>query len=329
MSKNLFFKKITKSFQVVILSVFIYFFISIFSFYKSAEDTDKEEPIVELRDSYKISAIKIPAELYFANEKVPLEDISVKESLDRELLVNTFWQSQTLLFIKRSSRYFQIIEPILKEHNIPEDFKFLAVIESGLTNAVSPSGAKGFWQFMKKTAIEYKLEVNSQVDERYNLEKATHAACDYLNESYKKFNNWTLVAASYNMGRSGLSKQIKRQKENDYYNLLLNSETGRYLYRIIAVKEILSNQTKYGFNVEQDLLYPLVNTTEISIDSTIEDIATFAHNHNISYKILKKYNPWLRDNVLTNNKSKVYKIKIPVKGYHKEFLYKKDTSDLK
>lgn len=325
MKKFNIFNKIVKVSQVIGLGIILYFFINIFSSYKNSEEKNKELAVNSLEKSYKISAIEIPNKLYFANENVPLEDISVKESIDREFLVNTYWQSQTLLFLKRSNRFFQIIEPILKQNGIPDDFKYLAVIESGLSNVVSPSGAKGFWQFLKNTAKEYKLEVNTQVDERYNLEKATQAACEYFNESYRKFGNWTLVAASYNMGKVGLAKQMKRQKESDYYHLLLNSETGRYIYRIIAVKEILSNPEKYGFYVEKKQLYPFVKTTEITVDSAISNLADFAHEQSISYKVLKLYNPWLRDNILTNKRKRTYKIKIPVKGYHTETIYNIDS----
>ena len=191
----------------------------------------------------------------------------------------------------------------------------MAVIESGLTNAVSPSGAKGFWQFLKKTGQEYDLEVNSEVDERYNIEKSTQAACDYLNEAHRKFNNWTLVAASYNMGKSGLNKQLSRQLTDNYWDLLLNNETSRYVNRIIAVKMIMSEPETYGFHVLKKDMYPFVPTKTIEIDTIVNNLAIFAYQNGVNYKILKNFNPWLRQSYLKNKYKKTYTIKLPVDGY--------------
>ena len=279
---------------------------------EEGEDNQYKE---EFTNSYAIYSVEIPEKLDFAKENIPLENYDVYETIDREFLVNTYWQSQTLLFLKRANKYFPIIEPILKKNNIPDDFKYLCVIESGLTNAVSPSGAKGFWQFMKKTGQEYNLEINSEVDERYNLEKATQAACDYFNEAHNKFNSWTLVAASYNMGKSGLSKQLDRQITNNYWDLLLNSETSRYVNRIVAVKTIMKNPEKYGFHVRQKDLYENVPTRTVEIDTTINNLAIFAYKNNVNYKILKNLNPWLRQSYLKNKYKKKYTINLPINGY--------------
>ncbi len=271
-----------------------------------------EKFLPSFEDSYSIFSLDIPSDLLFANEPVPVEKHWVKESLDRELLINTYWQSQTVLFIKRSNRYFPIIEPILKEQGIPDDFKYLAVIESGLMpRSVSPAGAAGVWQFMSATAKEYGLEVNSEVDERYHIEKATVAACKYFKKSYDKYNDWTLVAATYNAGKRGISNQLDRQKVNNYYDLLLGEETGRYVYRILAVKEILSDPEKYGFYVDKKDLYPVIPTQALTIDSAISNMADFAGKYGISYKELKDLNPWLRDVMLTNRYKKEYLINIP------------------
>ena len=191
----------------------------------------------------------IPEYLFLAGEQVPTESFSVREKLDRELIINTYGHSSSILYLKRASRWFPLIEPILEEHGIPNDFKYLAVIESGLTQAVSPAGASGFWQFMKKTAPEYELEVTSTVDERYHVEKSTHAACQYLLESYEKFGNWGLAAASYNMGMTGVEHRLEAQGVDSYWELHLNSETGRYVYRLLAVKEVLSHPETYGFQL--------------------------------------------------------------------------------
>ena len=261
--------------------------------------------------NYKIFSLNIPKNMNFASESVPIQNFDVREKLDRELLVNTYWQSQSILFQKRSKRWFWLIEPILQKYGIPEDFKYLAIIESGLSNVVSPAGATGFWQIMKPTGKEYGLEINKEVDERYNVEKSTHAACKYLLEAYNKFGSWTLAAASYNMGMQGLSKQLKRQKVKSYYNLLLNIETGRYLYRILAVKEILSTPAKYGFLVREKDKYPAIETYNVTVDSSITDFVDFAYTYKISYKTLKIFNPWLRQAYLKNETGKSYQIAIP------------------
>ncbi|NQW37545.1 MAG: lytic transglycosylase domain-containing protein [Flavobacteriales bacterium] len=262
-------------------------------------------------DTYKIKAIKLPENLNFAGESIPIGKQDIKERMDRELLVNTYWQSNGLLLIKRASKYFPIIEPILKENGVPDDFKYLAVIESGLLNITSPKGAKGFWQLMKATAKENHLEVNSNVDERYNLELSTQVACDYLLKAKEKFGTWTLAAASYNNGISGIARKIEAQKVTSYYDLLVGDETGRYIPRLIAVKEILSHPEKYGFIFEASDLYYPTPTYTVMVDTPIHNIAMFAKGYKINYKTLKLYNPWLRENHLNNRSRKKYYIKLP------------------
>ncbi len=262
-------------------------------------------------ETYRIRALKIPSNLDFAGERVPIEKADIKERIDRELLVNTYWQSNGLLLFKRAHKYFPIIEPILAKNGIPDDFKYLAVIESGLQDVTSPAGAKGFWQIMSSTAKENGLEVNSNVDERYHLEKATQVACDYLNAAKQRFGSWTLAAAAYNAGNAGIDRRLKAQKVDDYYDLLLVSETSRYLPRIVAVKEILSNPNKYGFIFEKEDLYDLEKTKIIKVDTAITDIAAFSKSLDINYKILKTHNSWLRENKLNNKSRKLYEIKIP------------------
>lgn len=255
---------------------------------------------------------QIPEQLTFAGEAVPVERLDVRESLDRELLVNMYWHSQTFLLLKRANRFFPVIEPILKSKSIPDDFKYLALIESGFANVVSPAGAAGFWQFLKTTGSKYGLVIDEEVDERYNLEKATEAACSYLSNSNKLFKGWTLAAAAYNMGDGGVSGQVKSQKVSNYYDLHLNHETARYVYRILAIKLIFENPESYGFRYDKADLYPPVKTNILSVDSAITDLAQFALNNGINYKILKEYNPWLRKTSLENKKKNVYLIKIPV-----------------
>jgi len=264
-------------------------------------------------DSYTIKALKIPDELTFAGEKVPTELYDIKERMDRELLVNTYWQSNGLLLIKRAHKYFPVIEPMLKKYGIPDDFKYLAVAESGLENNSSSAGAAGFWHFLKSSAKEYGLEVNQNVDERYNLEKATKVAADYLKKSKKRFGTWTLAAAAYNAGNARIARNLKKQQVTDYYDLLLNSETSRYVLRIVALKEVLSYPKKYGFEFDKEDLYTSPATRTVKVDTVITNIASFAKGFNINYKELKLHNAWLRENKLNNKSRKSYKITIPVK----------------
>ena len=264
-------------------------------------------------DTYTIKALKIPDELTFAGEKVPTELYDIKERMDRELLVNTYWQSNGLLLIKRAHKYFPIIEPMLKKYGIPDDFKYLAVAESGLENNSSSAGAAGFWHFLKSSAKEYGLEVNQNVDERYNLEKATKVAADYLKKSKKRFGTWTLAAAAYNAGNARIARNLKKQQVTDYYDLLLNSETSRYVLRIVALKEVLSYPKKYGFEFEKEDLYTSPATRTVKVDTVITNIASFAKGFNTNYKELKLHNAWLRENKLNNKSRKLYKITIPVK----------------
>ncbi|MDC3344718.1 lytic transglycosylase domain-containing protein [Flavobacteriaceae bacterium] len=261
--------------------------------------------------TYNIKALKIPNGLSFAGEKVPTELDDIKERMDRELLVNTYWQSNGLLLIKRAHKYFPLIEPLLKKYGIPDDFKYLVVAESGLENNSSPAGAAGFWHFLKSSAKEYGLEVNQNVDERYNLEKSTKVAAEYLKKSKKRFGTWTLAAAAYNAGNARIARNLKKQQVTNYYDLLLNSETSRYVFRIVALKEVLSNPRKYGFEFEEDDLYNLPDIKTVKVDTVITNIASFAKKFKTNYKELKLNNAWLRENKLNNKSRKLYKIKIP------------------
>lgn len=281
-----------------------------------------------------ISGVKLPEKIDFAGETVPLENFDVKEGLERELLINSYWHSQTLMILKRSTRYFGLIEPILKKNNIPDDFKYLALAESGFTNVTSPAGAVGFWQFLPGTARDYGLQVDKdvnkpcEVDERYNIERSTQAACAYFKDLYKIYQSWTMAAAAYNMGSKALNKSVQRQYTKNYYDLLLNDETARYLYRIIALKLIVSNPQKYDFNIEASDYYQPIPCTDVSVKQPIKDLALFAFEKGTNYKILKLLNPWLRDISLSNKEGKTYVIKIPAAGYRKvENELKKEEID--
>ncbi|TVZ51749.1 lytic transglycosylase domain-containing protein [Dokdonia sp. Hel_I_53] len=270
----------------------------------------------KLLNDYNVYAIPMPDDLNFAGEAVPVENPDIYERMDRELLVNTYWQSNALLIFKRAHKYFPIIETILKEEGVPDDLKYLAVIESGLTQAVSPARATGFWQILKETGKEYGLEVNDNVDERYHIEKSTRAACKYLKASKERFGSWTAAAAAYNAGNYGVSRRFEEQNVDNYYDLLLGEETGRYVFRIIAFKEILSNPKKYGFNFNDTHMYKAVPTYKVEVDTAVSDFVKFAEGFGINYKILKIHNPWLREPNLNNSSKKKYYIEIPKEGIY-------------
>lgn len=306
-----------KSLKTLSFLAILFTMSSIFSFFTYPRVEEGEAKLSNddfekaFNENYGIYSISLPENLKFAGEEFPLVDEQIREAFDRELLVNTYWQSQTLLFLKRSKRYFPIIEPILAEYGIPEDFKYLPLIESGFMNVVSPAGAVGFWQIMEGTAKDYGLEVNNAVDERYHLEKATRVACQYLVDAKKILGSWSLAAASYNMGINGVQKQLERPKADNFFDLTLNPETGRYLYRIIAVKEIISQPAKYGFHLRDEHAYFPIATTEIPVDTALSHVDYFNTKYGLSYRQLKFHNPWLRLEYLPNASGKVYMIKVP------------------
>lgn len=248
----------------------------------------------------------------FAGESLPMDNFDVRERLDRELLVNSYWQSSTMLNIKASRRYFPLFEKVFAEYGIPDDFKYISVAESSLRNVTSPAGAKGFWQFMKSVGQSFDLEVNSEVDERFNVEKATHAAAQHFLGLYKRFGSWTLAATAYNVGPTKLKRQKDEQRGNTYYDLNLNQETSRYIFRLVAIKEILKYPKTYGFQLEEkDYYQPLTNYAIVETNESIPNLGDFAKKYGTTYRMLKVYNPWLISGKLTNTKKKTYQIKIP------------------
>ena len=266
--------------------------------------------------SYKVYALELPDSLSFAGEIVPLHSPDLKERLDRELLVNTYWQSNMMLLLQRANKYFPTIEKILKEEGVPTDLKYLSVIESGLENVISPAGAKGFWQIMRTTGREYGLEVNSNVDERYHIVSSTRMAAQYLKKAKDKFGSWTLAAASYNRGMSGIQRNLNAQEVESYFDLLLGKETSRYVFRILAIKEIIENPSKYGYVFDNTDLYYSVPVHYHGLDTAISNLTSFAQKMGINYKVLKIHNPWLLQNHLNNKSRKYYEIAIPEKGYY-------------
>ena len=301
----------------LIIAILILFTVLVFLvifYYIKSEKALRQKPIIITENERRIYSPPIPEKLEFCGERVPLEDFDVRERIDREFLVNTYWHSATLLYLKRANRWFPVIEKILKKNSIPEDFKYMSVAESGIINSVSPDGATGFWQLMEPAAKKYGLEINKEIDERYNIEKSTQAACDYLKEAHSKFGNWTLVAAAYNMGIDGIEKQIERQKTKNYYNMFLNEETYRFVSRIVTLKEIFKDPNKYGFYFSDYDLYPNIETYNVTVNYPINDFADFAKQYGINYKILKIFNPWLRESYMKNKTRKTYFIKIPKSG---------------
>ena len=266
-----------------------------------------------IRADYRVYAPSIPDSLSFAGERVPLNIYYVREGLDRELVSNMYYQSNTLFMIKRATRYFPTIERILKEEGVPEDMKYLCVIESGLQCVTSPAGAQGWWQFMKATGQKYGLEINDEIDMRNNLELSTHAACKYLKSLYGRFGSWSKAAAAYNCGENGLEKRLTNQRQEFYYDLYLNRETSRYVYRILALKLIMQHPQDYGYIVRRCDTYPELPTTEVKLSGQNVDLVQFAIDNGTSYKMLRNLNPWITTDNLKNKAGKSYTVQIPAK----------------
>lgn len=301
------------AFAIIISALFA---ISLFT--ASSDEFQNSKPMADSQEAnslpQKVKNIPVDKIFTFSGEKVPIANFDVYERLDRELLRNTYFHSNTILILKRSRRYFPVIEKILAENGVPDDFKYLAVAESNLGNAVSPSGAKGVWQFLQATGKSFDLEINDEVDERFHLEKSTEAACSYLKSMKEKFGSWTMAAAAYNMGETKLSKEISAQRTDNYYDLNLGQETSAYVFRILAFKEILCHSADYGFLLEEVEKYaPLNNFKTVRVDSNIENLGDFAIKHETTYRMLKVYNPWLLTASLSNENKKTYEIRIPKK----------------
>ena len=296
---------------VLISSIIIILSIALgFKGFGTSQETRNQAPDTV----YGIKSFKLPVNVTFAGEKMPLNNFDTKESLEREILISAYRHSSTILIIKRANRYLPMIEKIIKKNNIPDDFKYLVAAESEYSNMISPAGATGFWQIMPETGKEEGMEINTVVDERYDVEKSTQFACDYFLKSYEKYGNWTLAAASYNGGRAGLDEQIEIQNQHNYYNLLLNEETARYIFRAVAYKLVISDPAFYGFNIGKDELYPEMKYFEVKVDTDIPSFSEYAEKFGTNYKMLKFLNPWLRKPYLTLKPYKEYLIRIPVVG---------------
>jgi membrane-bound lytic murein transglycosylase D len=261
----------------------------------------------------RVRSINLDKEFTFCGEKFPMDNWDVRQRLDAELLRNVYFHSQTILAIKRANAIFPIIEPIMKAEGVPADLKYLAVAESALSNAVSPAGARGVWQFMKDAAAGYNLEVNTEVDERYHLEKATKAACKYMKKEKERLGSWVLAAAAYNGGPSRIAEEMSRQRAKTFFDLnLAADETMRYPFRIVAIKEVMENPADYDYEIEKDHLYPaLEDFKTVEVKGAVASWGDFAAEHGTSYRMLKLYNPWLIDSKLTNKEGKTYQIRLP------------------
>jgi membrane-bound lytic murein transglycosylase D len=279
----------------------------------SEKNQDKEYLALFFRHT-KVFVPEVPEKASFAGEEVPMDLYYVREAFEREIMANPFMHSTTIMMVKRASRWFPVIEPILKKNGIPDDFKFLAVAESNLVNTVSPAGAEGYWQFIKPTGQKYGLEINEKIDERYNMEKATQAACEYFRDAFRIFNSWTLVAASYNRGLDGLQKALDNQKVTNYYDLYLNDETSRYIFRIMAIREVYNYPVKYGFYLREQDFYPQIPVRFVTVDSSIRNLPAFARTLAINYRVLREMNPWIKNYSLPNTSKKSYTFRIPLKG---------------
>lgn len=290
--------------------IFVLFFLIFCSFSSNCQSPKNERKNTENKIVYY--APEIPEVADFCGEKVDLTNYYLRERYDRELLSFSYWHSQLFILIKRANKFFPMIEPILKEEGVPDDFKYLALIESSLDQrAISSAKAAGIWQILADTAKEYGLEVSEDVDERYNLEKSTVLACKYLKKTYEQTGSWATAAASYNTGRGRVLSQIEIQQTNNYFDMLFSEETNRYVFRMIIAKQILVDPQKYGFYLKKEELYYFPDYEIVEVDSSIPNLTNFAKNYGSNYQLLKDANPWLRTNKLENKGKKTYQIKIP------------------
>lgn len=316
--------------HVIFVCIFLFFIVVVSILFVSQRTknllSDEEIRFEQLREKkYAIFSMWLPDTLTFAGEAVPLDNIFVREALEREVLAISYWHSRTLLILKRSYRYFPIFLEIFQQYGIHNDFCFLAMAESELDHVISPAGASGIWQLMKETARSLNLEVSDEVDERFHVEKSTHAACQYFLKLFHQFKSWTLAAAAYNMGPSRLPSIIDEQNTSNYYDLVLPSETMRYVYRILAFKIIWQSPKKYGFYLRYKDLYPPIPVTFVTVDTPIQNLSVFAQQLNISLKDLQKLNPWLRQNKLSNKSRKTYNIALPKTLSYRSIVTKIDN----
>ncbi|CAN5215824.1 lytic transglycosylase domain-containing protein [soil metagenome] len=297
------------------IPLFFIFIIISFLLYSSLHRPTSDKDYKDLFYSdYKLNGVTIPKNLNYCWEKVPVDNPKIKKALENEFYRNAFDQPSTLILHKKAARWFPLIESILKKNGVPDDFKYVAILESGLTNSTSQSGSGGFWGLMPSVARDYGLQVDEQVDERFNIEKSTEVACQIVKDGYKFFGNWTLATAAYDVGNGALSKQMEIQNTKNYYEMDLNNETAMYIYRLLAFKEIISRPEAYGYNIPKRSLFSPIPTFAVKIDSSITDLSGFAYLNGSNYIVLKTMNPWLLKSDLKNPEHKKYTILFPKKG---------------
>jgi hypothetical protein len=285
--------------------VCVYFILKVFVYYPTPND------ISYTNTNFYVFDLTIPADLQFCGEKIPSNDFNIRKDLEKEFFTSAYWKNNSKVLFNKAQRWFPYIEPILKDEGVPDDFKYLCVIESHLSNASSGLGAAGFWQLVPSSARNYGLEVNSQVDERYHVEKATRAACAHIKDAYKIFNNWTLAAAAYNRGIGGIQKALAVQKSDNYFDLLLNKETGSFVYRIMAYKTLFSSPGHFGIKKKRWTYYSKIPFKFYKVDSTLTNIAAFEKMIDCPPGTISSFNPWLLTNELDNPEKKVYEIRVP------------------
>jgi len=301
-------RKITQPIIVCLLIILCYIVLKIYVIAPSPNTVSYTD------NNYYVLGLNIPANLDFCNERIPANDFAIRSNLEKEFFNNSYWKAHSVVLFNKAQRWFPYIEPILKQEGVPDDFKYMAVIESHLSNVTSPVGAAGFWQLVPITAGYFGLEVNSDVDERYDVEKATRVACQLIKQAHKVFKNWTLTAAAYNRGIGGILKAMKQQKTQNYYELLLNSETGSFVYRILAYKTLLSNPGHFGLKKKKMVYFPKVPYSVYKIDSSITNLNALAEHIGCSPGTIKLFNPWLLRGQLQNPGHKVYEIRVPKGG---------------
>lgn len=284
---------------------FIYFILRTFIY------SPTKNEISYTNNNFYVLDLSIPADLDFCGEKIPSNNYEIRDDLEKEFFSSAYWKTNSMVLFRKAQKWFPYIEPILKQEGVPDDFKYLAVIESHLSNITSPAGASGFWQLLPASARNYGLEVNGYIDERYHVEKATRAACGHIKDAYAVFKNWTLSAAAYNRGIGGIQAALKRQKTDNYFDLLLNRETGSFVYRILAYKTLFSSPGHFGIKKKKWNYFSKIPFTVIKVDSTIESLSLFATQKGIDLHTLRGFNPWILHNSIPNPDKKVYEIRIP------------------
>ena len=296
-----------------LIQTFAFFLVFVFTYIllKTLVIQPSPNALAYTNNNFYVLGLNIPANLEFCGEKIPSNDFNIKKDLEKEFFTSAYWKNNSLVLFNKAQRWFPYIEPILKAEGVPDDFKYLCVIESHLSNASSSAGAAGFWQLVPGTARNYGLEVNGEVDERYDVEKATHAACEHIKDSYQVFHNWTLSAAAYNLGIGGIQNALARQNSDNYFDLLLNSETGSFVYRILAYKTLFSSPGHFGIKKKKLTYFSKIPYSVHKVDSSIVNLKAFANSIGSNLLEVRLFNPWLLRDALNNPERKVYEIKVP------------------